>query len=197
MLNLKLSRVGLSCALAVTFAVASTASAAPTPGASTRILNSKLPKGVNLANASCPQTYDALKAAAAEHPDMVVKLLRTAVAARSLKESKFPCDCLMLAKLVDAAAVAAPERVRELAENALALDPECSQTLDDYLAGVGVRGVGGIAGETGLVGDVGEGGLGAGFGPGFPGSPGFIGSAPGGTIALPPVGVAVTSVVNG
>ena len=66
----------------------------------------------------------------------------------------------------------------------------------------GDPGIFGLAGDPANTGDLGDRDLaGLGFGsfgsPGFPGSPGFVGSAPGGNIALPPpVTAPVTSVVN-
>lgn len=198
MLTSKFSRVGLSCAFAALLVVAapgvhsSFAAAASTP--SSRLLSSKLPSGVTLTKASFAQTAEALKAAATERPDLAVSLLEAAISSRTVN-GKFQDGCNMLVKLVQNAAEGAPKKAGQLAEAADALEPDCAETLDQYLASVNLPALN--ADPNSVTGEVGQGAFGAGFGPGFPGSPGFIGSAPGGSIALPPVGVPVSADTNG
>lgn len=193
MLNSKLSRVGLSYAFAALLVVAAPgvgstfAAAASTP--SSRLLSSKLPSGLTLSKASCAQTAEALKAASTDRPDLAVSLLQAAISSRTISGSKFECDCNALVKFVQAAAEGAPKKTRELAEAADALEPDCATVLDQFLTEASLPGL--DSDPNSVSGDVGDGAFGAGFGPGFPGSPGFIGSAPGGTLALPPLDVPI------
>ncbi len=202
MLTSKFSRVGLSYAFAALLVVAapgvrsSFAAAATSP--SIRLLNSKLPQGLTLSKASLPQTATALKAAATERPELAVSLLQAAITSHTIN-GKFTGDCSGLVKLVQAAAEGAPKKSRELSEAADSLDPECADALDQYLtdAGQPTLGQNGSGRGEGAAGAEGDSGDGAGLGTGFPGSPNFVGSAPGGTLALPPTGVAVSSDTNG
>lgn len=202
MLNSKFSRVGLSYAFAALLVVAApgvgSTFAAASSTSSTRLLSSKLPQGLTLRKASLDQTAEALKAAATDRPDLAVALLQAAVSSHS-KDGKFEGDCEALLKFVQSAADGAPKKLRELSEAADALAPECASTLDKYLTDANLPGL--DSDPNSVTGDVGAGGFGAGFGPGFPGSPGFIGSAPGGTLALPPLDVPIgnptTTVTNG
>lgn len=195
MFTSNLSRLGLSCAFATVLASSSFAAASGSAGS---LLKSKLPSGLTLRNANAKQTVLALKAAAAEKPDMAVELLQAAILGKTKPDGKFEYGCKVLVQLVDAASAAAPAKTNEITEEALSLDPDCADDLNQYLTSGGRPGLTGTSADPNAVGgEVGEGGLGAGMGTGFPGSPGFVGSAPGGTIALPPVGVAVTDVGSG
>ena len=141
------------------------------------------------------------------------------------EEAKLPCGCV--AALLHASVAAAPEEASGLLELASSLYPDCAETLqkavelfndknvvDDKNGPVGASSA--PANQTAAnnpatapndTADPGDLNLNdpevrdinspGGFGPGFPGSPGFVGSAPGGGVALPsPVAPSVTPVVN-
>ena len=191
MFTINISRARLPWLLAAAFAVTLSL---PQPvwalaNASTaKLLSSQLPSGVTLASASINQVADATHSAVSQRPDLTISITQVAIVSKTPKTGHGQLSCKDLMKIVDAAVSAAPDKLREVVELAMSLHPECSGDLDDLLRNPSQI-PGAEAGGTGI--SVGE--FGAGFGSGFPGSPGFIGSAPGGTTALPPSTINVTS----
>ncbi len=131
----------------------------------------------------------------AKNPDLAVRLTEAAIKARESKKSGLSCS--QLRSLVDAAISAAPGKSREIVEAAMAMKPECGEELNRSV------GAGRVGPQGGILGTVGQNptdeaqGFGAGLGSGFPGSPGFIGSAPSGAFAFPPVAVASLTPTTG
>ncbi len=184
----------LPWALAAVMAVAApgvySARAAAAP-LSVKLLNAQLPAGVTLAKASVADTANALSAAAAKRPDLAESLTQTAIVAKTPKKGQGQLSCSSLDKLVSAGIGAAPAQSNEIVQMALAMHPECADSLNALLNGPSNNNTTEIYNSPQDL----YGGFGVGFGPGFPGSPGFTGSPPSGAIALPPS--VVTAVLNG
>ena len=187
MLNTILGRRGLPWAMAALMVVAlpvTHSSWAAVDGAG-RLLNSELPAGVSLKHATLDQTYDAVHAAVAAHPDMATSIVQTAIMVKANKNGG--TNCTAVRQIANAAMTAAKDRSSEILQMALSVAPDCADALNQVLDDQAVNT---YDAPTDLYG-----GFGVGFGPGFPGSPGFTGSPPSGAIALPPV--ATTNVMNG
>lgn len=169
--------------LAVVLTAAPCAHAA-TDTANASVLRANLPPNLTLKQASIAQMVKALHEAVVQHHDDAVDLLRIAVLAKTPKQGDGLLSCEDLIRLVRAATTAATDKTSQLIDMGASLHPECADSLQNLLAGADALGE-----------DAGN-GFGIGFGPGFPGSPGFVGSAPSGAFALPPVTNPVTAVTN-
>ena len=146
------------------------------------LLSAQLPSGVTLKKASIDQTGDALYTAASQRPDLATSLLQIAVIAKRPPPRHGNLPCPDLIKLLKKTVAAVPDQARQLIELAISLDPECTDELDSLLKDPTQLGLSADAFNTGFGGT-----FGFGLGGDFPGSPNFVGSPPGGTLALPPV----------
>ncbi|MBV9656578.1 MAG: hypothetical protein JO295_00575 [Verrucomicrobia bacterium] len=193
--------------------------------AATQLLASELPTGVTLANANADQMVAAVRSAVRSDPRMAPGVVRVAIITkvasanrrqraprttprRRPHESKdvaeqtvtFPSlggsdfvfiaqisnqfdPCAYANRILRAAIAEAPGQARQLIEEATQLLPDC-----DF------SGAGGGGGEGPGGGGISGGGDGFGFGFGF--GPGFVGSPPGGVLALPPTGTEVSPTGN-
>ena len=174
--------------------------------AGVRLLRAELPSGMSIQKADCVLLSRAVGRATLAHradaPAILSAALTNGSTADALKkEERRPCECV--AGIVRACVKVAPEQASAVLDVALALYPDCADTLaaildeakktltaydykDQPVAGINNVNPGGSA-------------FGAGTGPGFPGSPGFSGSSPtSGDPVLPPANgtVAATSTVN-
>ena len=198
-----------------------------------QLIQAQLPDGTALIQADGKTLGRAVRRAILDHPTKAPAILSAALSdgtsekgAKNKGAASRSCDFVL--QVFKAALRAAPDQASALTDIAMAIDPECVDSLtlalqvqthpvaaydykdrpdfkdrSDYKdrAGAPVAGINNSAGEADDLG-FGDGfGLG-GFGPGFPGAPGFVGSAPSGGFALPPVALPspvtapVTSVVN-
>ena len=184
---------GLSWAFAAVLAVAMPAAHsawAVADSATAKMLGAQLPAGVTLAKASISQTAAAVSAAVSQRPDKAVDIVQVAIMAKTPKQGHGELSCDNLLKIAKAGISAAPDKSSEIVQMAASLHPECADALNSLVATAN--------NGSGLYGAADDYAFGVGFGPGFPGSPGFVGSAPSGAFALPPVTPKpVTSTTNG
>ena len=184
--------------------------------AGARLLRAELPTGTTIQQADCELLSRAVGRATLAHRTEAPAILSAALTDGRVddeprKEAKRPCECV--AHVVRACVKVAPEQASAVLDVALALYPDCADTLSaildearkdlqaynfdrqDYknVADAPVAGINNVG-----TGAASTNGFGAGFGPGFPGSPGFSGSSPSGGAALtpPPNGTAATSTAN-
>jgi hypothetical protein len=169
-----------AAALALALPVTQSAWAVASSSAS-KLLSSELPAGLTLKKASVDQVADAVYTAASQRPDLVMRLLETAILAKQPPPHNGYLPCPDLFKLLKKAVGAVPDKARELLELAMSLDPDCTDSLEKALDDPTLLGLSAGAFGNGLTS-----GFGAGLGTDFPGSPGFTGSPPGGATALPP-----------
>ncbi len=184
-------RRALLCAIAAVLAVAApTVHAASDTAAARNMLNRELGPSLTLAKASIDQTAGAVKSAVAQNIGMATSILEAAIMAKEPKQGHGRLPCKDIEKLTRAAIASDSGDASKLLEMASSLAPECADTLNALLTNPET------GDAAGLYGPAEDFGFGIGFGPGFPGSPGFVGSAPSGAIALPPVSNPITNVTG-
>lgn len=182
-----------------------------------QLLASELPAGTSLSTASNEQVVVATRKAVRKAPRLAVSVVRVAILSKTPPRSRRPLEssagssgrfkdvidrskedpcppCDFVVGVARSAILEASSETSQIIEEASALCPSCAGDLQNLAndPGLGI----GIGGSNAFYDAAGPFGFGAGLGPGFPGSPGFVGSAPGGVLSLPPTGPAVTAVLN-
>ena len=137
-------------------------------------LDAELQPAVTLSKASVDQTAAAIKSAVAKDPGMATSILAAGIIARLPKQNRGQISCEDVAKMTRAAIASAPNQASQLVQKASSIVPDCADTLNSLIGSIGGDDLSFLFA------------IGIGI-PGFPGSPGFVGSAPSGSFAFPPL----------
>lgn len=160
--------------------------------AAARLLRAELPTGMSIQKADGEQLARAVGRATLAHRTDAPAILSAALTNGSTadvlkKEEKRACGDVT--RIVRASIKAAPAQASAVLDVALALYPDCADSLSGLLAEARnalsdepVAGINNVSSGA----DTTASGFGTGFGPGFAGAPGFFGRTPSGGAALQP-----------